>query len=128
MSLTIKQENFCLKFIECGNASEAYRHAYNAEKMKPETVNVKASELMSNGKVTVRVDELRKATTTEAVISVEKRKELLTRWIFEEETNGALKAMEILNKMDGVYVTKSDVSVKGEISHLFASAMEKALK
>ena len=126
--LTIKQENFCLKFIECGNASEAYRHAYNAEKMKPETVNVKASELMSNGKVTVRVDELRKATTTEAVISVEKRKELLTRWIFEEETNGALKAMEILNKMDGVYVTKSDVSVKGEISHLFASAMEKALK
>ena len=25
--LTIKQEKFVLKYFECGNASEAYRHA-----------------------------------------------------------------------------------------------------
>jgi len=35
---TQKQENFCLAYIECGNASEAYRRAYDAEYMKPETV------------------------------------------------------------------------------------------
>ena len=28
--LTQKQENFCLAYIETGNASEAYRKAYNA--------------------------------------------------------------------------------------------------
>jgi phage terminase small subunit len=26
--LTIKQEKFCNKYLECGNASEAYRYAY----------------------------------------------------------------------------------------------------
>ena len=58
IKLTPKQEQFCQSYIETGNASEAYRRAYNAENMKPETINVKASELLSNGKVSVRVDEL----------------------------------------------------------------------
>lgn len=33
--------------------------AYQAEGMKPEVVNVKAAELLKNGKVSVRVDELK---------------------------------------------------------------------
>lgn len=36
--LTIKQEAFCQAYIETGNASEAYRTAYAADKMKPEAV------------------------------------------------------------------------------------------
>ena len=59
MKLTIKQEKFCNLYIELGNASEAYRQSYNCEKMKPESVNIKAFELLNNGKVTLRVDELR---------------------------------------------------------------------
>jgi phage terminase small subunit len=42
MALTVKQENFCLAYMETGNASEAYRRAYNAGKMKPAVINVKA--------------------------------------------------------------------------------------
>lgn len=57
--LTIKQEAFCQAYIEKGNASEAYRTAYAADKMKPEVISVKASELLNNGKVTVRLNELR---------------------------------------------------------------------
>ena len=59
MALTIKQENFCRAYIETGNASEAYRQAYDAENMKPETINRKAKELLDNGKITARVDELK---------------------------------------------------------------------
>ena len=40
IKLTPKQERFCQVYIETGNASEAYRAAYNAEKMKPESVAV----------------------------------------------------------------------------------------
>lgn len=58
-NLTLKQEAFCQAYIETGNASEAYRKAYQAEGMKPEVVNVKAVELLKNGKVSVRVDELK---------------------------------------------------------------------
>lgn len=57
--LTQKQDDFCLKVIEIGNASEAYRQVYNAENMKPETVHRKAAELMENGKIAARLAELR---------------------------------------------------------------------
>jgi hypothetical protein len=57
--LTDKQEAACQAYIECGgNQSEAYRRAYNAENMKPETIWVKASELFANGNVAGRVLEL----------------------------------------------------------------------
>lgn len=59
MALTQKQENFCLKYVECGNASEAYRHAYDANKMSAETIHKRAFELMNNGNVTGRIEELK---------------------------------------------------------------------
>lgn len=57
--LTPKQEKFCHAYLEKGNASEAYRYAYNASRMKPETVNRKAKELLDNGKISARVQQLR---------------------------------------------------------------------
>lgn len=57
--LTPKQEGFCLSYIETGNASEAYRRNYNAGRMKPETINSRAKELLNNGPITVRIDELK---------------------------------------------------------------------
>jgi len=68
-ALTIRQERFCRKFIECGNASEAYRHAYSCDKTKPGVVNVKASELLAKGAIVVRVSELRTAADKAANIS-----------------------------------------------------------
>jgi len=56
--LTPKQEAFCLAYIETGNASEAYRRSYDASRMKPAVIAVKASELLSSGKVSVRVREI----------------------------------------------------------------------
>ncbi|MEG9498728.1 terminase small subunit [Mannheimia indoligenes] len=57
--LTPKQADFCLAYIETGNASDAYRQAYDAEGMKPETINRKAKELLDNGKITARIEELK---------------------------------------------------------------------
>lgn len=56
--LTVKQESFCLAYIETGNASEAYRQVYNCSRMKPATINRKAAELLENGKITARLEEL----------------------------------------------------------------------
>ena len=61
-SLTVKQEAFCHAYVENGgNASGAYRTAYDAGQMADQTIWVKASELLSSGKVAVRVKELREA-------------------------------------------------------------------
>ena len=56
--LTPKQEKFCQLYIELGNASEAYRQAYDCSRMKTETINTKAKELRKQGPITVRISEL----------------------------------------------------------------------
>jgi len=58
--LTVKQYNFCQHYQLTGNASEAYRMAYNAENMKTETIHRKATEVMGNGKVAARIQELQR--------------------------------------------------------------------
>jgi len=58
MRLSSKQEIFCQRYLELGNASNAYREAYDAIQMKPTTVNHKAKELLDNGKITARLVEL----------------------------------------------------------------------
>ena len=58
--LNPKQEKFCQLYVKLGNGSEAYRQAYNST-AKPESVHVRASELLSDSKVSVRVDEIREA-------------------------------------------------------------------
>lgn len=64
-------ESFCLKFHETGNASEAYRHAYNCEKMKAETVNNKAYQLSQKGEIRARGDELKQEAKERSQITVE---------------------------------------------------------
>ena len=115
MSLTIKQERFVLEYMKDGNASRAYREAYDAENMKESSINVNASKLLSDTKIAQRVQELRNKETESAIISIEKRKELLTKFIYDEDTNNAMKAIEILNKMDGVYVVKQQTEVSGTL-------------
>lgn len=56
--LTIKQEKFCNKYLECGNASEAYRYAYNCKDISPTTINRKAVEVLENGKIAARIKSM----------------------------------------------------------------------
>lgn len=59
--MTPKQEKFCQLYIELGNASEAYRQAYDAGRMSATSVNRKAKELLDNGKIAARLRELGQA-------------------------------------------------------------------
>lgn len=56
--LTPKQHKFCLKYVESGNASLAYREVYDCSGSKPSTVSRKAKELLDNGKITAKINEL----------------------------------------------------------------------
>ena len=59
MALTIKQEKFCMVYIETGNASEAYRQAYNCENMKEATINRNAKMMIDDNKISTRIKELK---------------------------------------------------------------------
>jgi len=75
--MTPKQEKFCQLYIELGNASEAYRQAYSAAGMKPATVNVKACELLADGKIAVRVAELKAKHAERHAITVDMIRDML---------------------------------------------------
>ena len=58
--LTEKQEKFCQFYLDTdGNASEAYRMAYDASKMQPNSVWNAASLMLDNPKVAQRISEIR---------------------------------------------------------------------
>ena len=57
--MTPKQEHFARLYVETGNASEAYRQAYNAENMKPETVTNEAYKLLQSPDISAMVDDLK---------------------------------------------------------------------
>lgn len=57
--LTLKQEYFCQYFVDTdGNASEAYRMAYDCRNMQPETIWSNASRLANSSKVVTRIKEI----------------------------------------------------------------------
>ena len=67
--LTLKQEKFCQFYIDTdGNASEAYRMAFNTENMKPETVWSNASRLMNDSKVAARINEIKTERAAASVV------------------------------------------------------------
>lgn len=71
MALTPKQEKFCLVYLETGNASEAYRQAYNASNMNTDSINRRAKELLDNSKITARLSEIRAPIIAKTQITVE---------------------------------------------------------
>ncbi len=78
--LTGKQEAFAVEYIRNGyNASAAYRKAYDAKNMSQEAIWVKASELLKNGKVRVRVEELKKTALRRHEVTAERVIEELAR-------------------------------------------------
>ena len=67
--LTLKQENFCQYYVDIeGNASEAYRMAYNASKMKAESVWTEASLLLSNPKVSQRINQIKEQRAKDSAV------------------------------------------------------------
>lgn len=87
MKLSVKQEKFCNYYIECGNASEAYRRAYSCSNMKDESINVKAVELLNNGKITVRVKELQEELKRKSDITKEEVLNMLKSFMYADIRN-----------------------------------------
>lgn len=104
--LNPKQEKFCQLYVQLGNGSEAYRQAYNST-AKPESVHVRASELLSNSKVSVRVDEIREALRANHGITLQ---DLLKE--LEEARKAALSA-ETAQSSAAVNATMSKAKLLG---------------
>ena len=78
-NLTAKQELFCQNIIKGMTQHDAYVNAYDTQNMLPAVIDVKASELMSNGKISVRVKELRDLAALPALLTVQEKRDILAQ-------------------------------------------------
>jgi len=105
------------KFVQCLISGKSQRTAYReafagARKWKDSVVDSKASTLLKSGKVLERYEELQKALEDKAILDATQRMELLSGMALdkEERTENKIRAIDTLNKMDGVYTNKIEVS------------------
>ena len=105
------QEKFCIEFVRCGNATEAYKRAgYKARSDK--VAGTAAARLLGNVGIQRRIVELQGEMDSHKIMDAAERRELLTRFARDEDTGKTdrLRAMDLLNKMDGVYINKTQIS------------------
>ena len=138
MGLTTKQEIFIQRLIEGNSQREAYKFAYDAENMKDETIDKRASELFSKGEIKGRYEEL---------LNEHKQKALYTReeavndliWLKEKakedieyrglkQANGGhfLKSINELCQLEGLYPTKEEnkKDTEEDIAKVLKEALE----
>ena len=138
--LTPKQEKFCQLYIELGNASEAYRQAYNAKNMTTGAINTNAKKLLKDTPIALRIEELQQAHQQRHNLTIDNiiadlqeyrdicmgRKPLTITTVvknaqegtaqsvntecFVFEPTGANKALELLGKHLGMFTQKMEVS------------------
>ena len=116
--LTPKQEIFVQNIVKGMSQADAYRSAYSAKKMSDKTIHEAASRLMADSKVSARVKELRGQIDKETIMSAQKRLEWLTEAIANDDIaiNDKLKAIDIMNRMQGEYTQKVEASVTNAVN------------
>ena len=103
--LTIKQNKFCEEYVNTSSPSKAYKAAYDVSPTtKMNVISVKASELLQNGNVKVRIKELKDQLAA---------KHFITR---QDIANGYL---EIINAWKGLMTLASQDELTKEQKQKF---------
>ena len=143
--LTAKQEKFVQNLVKGMSQREAYKNSYNASNMKDATIDSNACRLFADSKISARYNELIERTTKKTIITAQERMELLTRIAKAEEyetysgNDGELyttppkidtrmKAIDTLNKMEGVYVQKIESNSNVKIDNPYKELSTEELK
>ena len=124
MTLTPKQETFTQAYVETGNASEAYRRAYNTDRMSDAAVNVQASRLLNHPKVALRIRELQAEVAQRNAVTVDRVVQGLLAIAEDPEAphSARVSAWSQLGKHTGGFVDRLELTIddRHEIERLAA--------
>lgn len=130
--LTPKQEKFVRNLIEGMSQREAYKNSYDTENMSDKTIDEEACRLFNDRKISARYNEIQEQLEKATIMSAVERLEYLSnivRGIEKDcgiaitkdgaveygappDLNTRMKAIDIMNKMQGEYVTKIEGDVR----------------
>jgi len=108
LKLNARQKSFCEFYVASGNATESAIKAGYSEKY----TNKNVSKIRQNTAVQEYIKELQEKAKTNRIMTAVERREFLTEVIKNgnEKLQDRLKALDILNKMDGEYIEKMQLS------------------
>ena len=115
--LTPKQEAFVLAYVSTGNQCEAYRQAYDAEKMSQRAIEVEASRLGQHPAVTLRVAQLQERAAKRKEVTVDRIVQELAAVGFAPVDKTKIKpsdknlALELLGKAQGLFIERTEAAV-----------------
>lgn len=116
MALTSKQEKFCQGIVSGLNQSDAYRAAYSCDGMGDPTINNNAYVLMQNNDIAMRIEQLRLPIAERVGRTLEQHIERLMKLGEHGESldkvESAIKAEELIGKVLGFYVNKTELTGK----------------
>jgi phage terminase small subunit len=125
--LTAKQEAFATKYVECGDATAAYRFAYDCSRAKPTTVNRQGKRNFDKPKIRARITELQAETAQKLLVSEESVLREFARLGFSDirnlfEVSGNLKNINDLDENIARAVSSVKVVTKkagqGEVEYV----------
>ncbi len=140
--LTAKQEAFAQAIVfgvlvdETGkkkhlNASDCYRSVYNvSETTKPSSIWTEASKLLSNPKVSQRIDVLKGQMETHALSSsLSERDKIIERlWVMADNGQAEasqLRSLELLGKSIGLFSDRVEISETKNLDEVERELVEK---
>ena len=128
--MNISQEKFCVEFVaNGGNGTLAYQAVYKSD---ANTARVNASRLLKKPEVQERLRELQAEQNSEKILSAQELKERLSAIARREtcetiylpngkkiekpvSTRDAIRAMETLARISGLYAAKPDTEIKNQV-------------
>ena len=112
--LSIKNEAFCVAYIEHGDGSKAYRDAGYAPNAKPETLHKLVNRMLKRPEIQKRLGELRQAVSASSNVTLESHLAEL-QWLREKAASAgkysaAVQAEMARGKVVGLYIDRVAVS------------------
>lgn len=117
--VTEQQEKFCRVFVETGNASEAYRQSYKADRKSANSVAVDASRLLDNPNVNLRINALRETHTKRHNITVDtlldKLNKVYTVALAAETPQSSAAVQAVMGQAKLLGLDKQLIELSGEV-------------
>lgn len=129
--VTEQEEKFSRVFVETGNASEAFRQSYKADKMSANAIGVDASRLLDRPRVNLRIKQLREVhakrhnvTVDSLVAELEQIKQIA---LSAETPQSSAAVAAVMGKAKLTGLDKQLIEMSGSLSVTLSNSQRAAL-
>ena len=118
------QVRFCEEYLKNGNnATKAYMVARPS--VKANTAAVASNKLLKNEKIQEKMQEIKAEISRRNHMDIEERYKILTQIARTGEDKDRIKAIDAINKMEGIAEEKQEININNNIPSFSDFSVEK---